>query len=113
MTSHDFEVDLEALGTAVSQLSDLQERNRTYDVADYTPNSGMVADPVVVRGLDSFNTKWDQGLNGMLRDISEAAGRLGKVTGIYADYMAACDEAMTRARDAAAAISTEPLVKGI
>lgn len=113
MGSHDFEVDLEALGTAVSQLSDLQERNRTYDVADYTPNSGMVADPVVVRGLDSFNTKWDQGLNGMLRDISEAAGRLGKVTGIYADYMAACDEAMTRARDAAAAISTEPLVKGI
>lgn len=73
----------------------------------------MVADPVVVGGLDSFNTKWDQGLNGMLRDISEAAGRLGKVTGIYADYMAACDEAMTRARDAAAAISTEPLVKGI
>ena len=113
MGSHDFEVDLEALGTAVSQLSDLQERNRTYDVADYTPNSGMVADPVVVRGLDSFNTKWDQGLNGMLRDISEAAGRLGKVTGIYADYMAACDEAMTRARDAAAAISTEPLVMGI
>ena len=113
MGSHDFEVDLEALGTAVSELSDLQERNRTYDVADYTPNSGMVADPVVVRGLDSFNTKWDQGLNGMLRDISEAAGRLGKVTGIYADYMAACDEAMTRARDAAAAISTEPLVKGI
>lgn len=113
MGSHDFEVDLEALGTAVSQLSDLQERNRTYDVADYTPNSGMVADPVVVRGLDSFNTKWDQGLNGMLRVISEAAGRLGKVTGIYADYMAACDEAMTRARDAAAAISTEPLVKGI
>ena len=113
MGSHDFEVDLEALGTAVSQLSDLQERNRTYDVADYTPNSGMVADPVVVRGLDSFNTKWDQGLNGMLRDISEAAGRLGKVTGIYADYMAACDEAMTRARDAAAAISTDPLVKGI
>ena len=113
MGSHDFEVDLEALGTAVSQLSDLQERNRTYDVADYTPNSGMVADPVVVRGLDSFNTKWDQGLNGMLRDISEAAGRLGKVTGIYADYMAACDEAMTCARDAAAAISTEPLVKGI
>ena len=113
MGSHDFEVDLEALGTAVSQLSDLQERNRTYDVADYTPNSGMVADPVVVRGLDSFNTKWDQGLNGMLRDISEAAGRLGKVTGIYADYMAACDEAMTRARDAAAAISTEPLVKEI
>ena len=113
MGSHDFEVDLEALGTAVSQLSDLQERNRTYDVADYTPNSGMVADPVVVRGLDSFTTKWDQGLNGMLRDISEAAGRLGKVTGIYADYMAACDEAMTRARDAAAAISTEPLVKGI
>ena len=73
----------------------------------------MVADPVVVGGLDSFNTEWDQGLNGMLRDISEAAGRLGKVTGIYADYMAACDEAMTRARDAAAAISTEPLVKGI
>lgn len=113
MTSHDFEVDLEAIATAVTKLSELQERNKTYDVADYTPNSGMVADPVVVGGLDSFNTKWDQGLNGMLRDISEAAGRLGKVTGIYADYMAVCDEVMTRARDAAAAISTEPLVKGI
>lgn len=113
MTNHDFEVDLEALATAVTKLSELQERNQTYDVADYTPNSGMVADPVEVGGLESFNTKWDQGLNGMLRDISEAAGRLGKVTGIYADYMAACDEAMTRARDAAAAISTEPLVKGV
>ena len=61
MTSHDFEVDLEALATAVTKLSELQERNKTYDVADYTPNSGMVADPVVVGGLDSFNTKWDQG----------------------------------------------------
>ena len=73
----------------------------------------MVANPVIAGALESFNTKWDQGLNGMLRDISEATGRLGKVTGIYADYMTACDEAMTRARDAAAAISTEPLVKGI
>lgn len=113
MIDHDFEVDLEALATAVSKLSELQERNRNYDVADYTPNSGMVANPVIARALESFNTKWDQGLNGMLRDISEAAGRLGKVIGIYADYMAACDDAMTRARDAAAAISKEPLVKGI
>ena len=56
MTSHDFEVDLEALATAVTKLSELQKRNKTYDVADYTPNSGMVADPVVVGGLDSFNT---------------------------------------------------------
>ena len=55
MGSHDFEVDLEALGTAVSELSDLQERNRTYDVADYTPNSGMVGDPVVAGALESFN----------------------------------------------------------
>ena len=61
MGSHDFEVDLEALGTAVSELSDLQERNRTYDVADYTPNSGMVGDPVVAGALESFSTKWDQG----------------------------------------------------
>ena len=112
MTSHDFEVDLEALATAVTKLSELQKRNKTYDVADYTPNSGMVANPVIAGALESFNTKWDQGLNGMLRDISEATGRLGKVTGIYADYMAACDEAMTRARDAAVAISTERLVKG-
>lgn len=50
MIDHDFEVDLEALATAVSKLSELQERNRNYDVADYTPNSGMVADPVVVGG---------------------------------------------------------------
>lgn len=54
MGSHDFEVDLEALGTAVSELSDLQERNRTYDVADYTPNSGMVGDPVVAGALERW-----------------------------------------------------------
>lgn len=112
MGSHDFEVDLEALGTAVSELSDLQERNRTYDVADYTPNSGMVGDPVVAGALESFNTKWDQGLNGMLRDISEASGRLGRVAGIYSDYMDACEEVMTRARDAAAGVSTQQLVLG-
>lgn len=41
MGSRDFEVDLEALGTAVSELSDLQERNRTYDVADYTGSSHL------------------------------------------------------------------------
>ena len=87
MTSHDFEVDLEAIATAVTKLSELQERNKTYDVADYTPKSGMVSNPVIAGALESFNTKWDQGLNGMLRDISEATGRLGKVTGIYADYM--------------------------
>ena len=112
MGSHDFEVDLEALGTAVSQLSDLQERNRTYDVADYTPNSGMVGDPVVAGALESFNTKWDQGLNGMLRDVAEAAGRLGKVAGIYGDYMSACEDAMQRARDAARSVSTEQMVTG-
>lgn len=33
MTNHDFEVDLEALATAVTKLSELQERNQTYDVA--------------------------------------------------------------------------------
>ena len=69
MINHDFEVDLEALATAVTKLSELQERNKTYDVADYTPNSGMVANPVIAGALESFNTKWDQGLNGMLRDI--------------------------------------------
>mgnify|MGYP000948821897 CR=1 FL=1 len=47
MINHDFEVDLEALATAVTKLSELQERNKTYDVADYTPNSGMVANPVI------------------------------------------------------------------
>lgn len=46
MTSHDFEVDLEALATAVTKLSELEERNKTYDVADYTPNSGMVLIPL-------------------------------------------------------------------
>ena len=53
MASHDFEVDLEALATAASKLSELQERNRNYDVADYTPNSGMVANPVIAGGLES------------------------------------------------------------
>ena len=91
MINHDFEVDLEALATAVTKLSELQERNKTYDVADYTPNSGMVANPVIAGALESFNTKWDQGLNGLLRDISEAIGRLGMVTWIYADYIAVCD----------------------
>ena len=112
MGNHDFEVDIEALVTAASQLADLQERNRTYDVADYTPNGAMVRDPTVVGALDRFNTAWDQGLNGMLRDISEASGRLGRVAGIYSDYMDACEEAMTRARDAAAGVSTQQLVLG-
>ena len=107
MGNHDFEVDIEALVTAASQLADLQERNRTYDVADYTPNGAMV------RGaLDRFNTAWDQGLNGMLRDVAEAAGRLGKVAGIYGDYMSACEDAMRRARDAARSVSTEQTVTG-
>lgn len=48
----------------------------------------------------------------MLRDISEASGRLGRVAGIYSDYMDACEEAMRRARDAAAGISTQQLVLG-
>ena len=110
MGNHDFEVDIEALVTAASQLADLQERNRRYDVADYTPNGAMVRDPTVVGALDRFNTAWDQGLNGMLRDVAEAAGRLGKVAGIYGDYMSACEDAMQRARDAARSVSTEQMV---
>ena len=54
MIDHDFEVDFEALATAVSKLSELQERNKTYDVADYTPNSGMVADPVGLPSIRLF-----------------------------------------------------------
>ena len=102
MGNHDFEVDIEALATAASQLADLQERNRTYDVADYTPNGAMVRDPTVVGALDRFNTAWDQGLNGMLRDVA----------GIYGDYMSACEDAMQRARDAARSVSTEQMVTG-
>ncbi|QQC44025.1 lactate dehydrogenase [Schaalia meyeri] len=112
MGNHDFEVDIEALTKAASELADLQGRNRTYDVADYTPNSAMVRDPVVVGALERFNTAWDQGLNGMLRDVSEAAGRLGKVAGIYGDYMTTCEDAMKRARDVAGSVSTDQMVAG-
>ena len=48
----------------------------------------------------------------MLRDVAEAAGRLGKVAGIYGDYMSACEDAMRRARDAARSVSTEQTVTG-
>lgn len=85
MGNHDFEVDIEALVTAASQLADLQERNRTYDVADYTPNGAMVRDPTVVGALDRFNTAWDQGLNGsfeMSPRPRDAWGRWRGSTGI-------------------------------
>lgn len=107
-----FELDFEAAATAVSTLKDLNERNKEYDVADYTPNGEMVEDPTVVAALDRFNTAWDQGLNGMLRDVSQAHARLSKVISIYYEYMTASEEAMRTVLGKAQLVPTDRILGG-
>jgi uncharacterized protein YukE len=95
MASHDFAVDLKALIDVATKASESVQAMKDNDVSDFVPSQGDVGSDVLWQAVDEFQDRWERGINDLVRDIEEVAGRLGKVAMTYADFDAAAKEHFT------------------
>ncbi len=86
MPSYDFEVDLIALERAARGVADTVEFFKDKDVEDLVPVESAVGHEAVWGALAEFKDRWELGLNTLMRDVEEAAGRLGMVLRNYAQF---------------------------
>ena len=86
MPSYDFEVDLTALSRAAQGLAESITLFRENDVEDLAPTRSAVGHDVVWDAVDEFKDRWERGMNNLVRDVEEMAGRLGKITMNYAEF---------------------------
>lgn len=92
MTSYDFAVDVQALFDVATKASESIQAMRDNDVVDFVPSEADVGSPVVWAAVDDFQSRWERGINDLVRDIEEVAGRLSKVAMSYAEYDASAKE---------------------
>lgn len=109
MGLHDFEVDMEALFTAATQCAEAVQAKVDYDVEDYLPSEDSVANDEVWQAIDEFQERWEQGVNNLVDDIEEVAGRLMGVLISYADFNVRSREKMQPVTALAAQMDTAPL----
>lgn len=100
MAGSDFEVDVRALVEAARGAAQTVQTYKDKDVIDLVPTNDMLGDEDLWVAVDEFQDRWDRGLNDMCEDISEVAGRLGKVAQAYLEF----DE---RAKEAFGAIAPD------
>ena len=86
MPSYDFEVDLQALATAAQGMADTVQLLKDKDVEDLVPTEGMLGSAVVWDAVAEFKDRWELGLNNLVGDVEEMAGRLGQVATNYAQF---------------------------
>lgn len=79
MPSYDFEVDLVSLGQAAQGLSDTVSLFKDQDVEDLVPSEGALGSSVVWDAVAEFKDRWEEGMNNLVHDVEEMAGRLGKI----------------------------------
>lgn len=84
--SHDFAVDLQALVTAAQKAAEAIAAKKDHDVQDWVPDEAASGHEAVWHAVDEFQERWDRGMNAMVDDIEEVAGRLGKVAMTYAQF---------------------------
>lgn len=86
MPSYDFEVDLQALVRAAQGTSKTVELFKDKDVEDMVPAEGDLGSDVVWEAVEEFKDRWEEGMNNLVGDVEEMAGRLGKIAMNYADF---------------------------
>lgn len=95
MPSYDFEVDLQSLVDAARGASDTVALFKDKDVRDLVPSTGDLGSDVVSGAVEEFRARWELGMNNLVRDVEEMAGRLGKIAMNYADFDAAGHERLS------------------
>jgi hypothetical protein len=93
--AYDFEVDLAALADAARGTAETVQLFKDQDVEDLVPSSGDLGSEVVAAAVETFRSRWELGMNNLVRDTEEISGRLGKVAANYADLDAAGHERLT------------------
>lgn len=86
MPSYDFEVDLESLVGAAKGAVETIQLFKDKDVEDLVPSEGDLGSDVVWDAVEEFKDRWERGMNNLVGDIEEAAGRLAKIASNYAQF---------------------------
>jgi hypothetical protein len=77
MASYDFEVDLQSL---------VQAAQGTSEAIQLFKDKDDLGDGDVWDAVDEFKDRWERGMNDLVGDVEEIAGRLGKVAMKYAEF---------------------------
>ena len=83
MPSYDFEVDLVSLGRAAQGLSECVQLFHDKDVEDLVPSEDDLGSGVVWGAVDEFKNRWEEGMNNLVHDVEEMAGRIGRIAMNY------------------------------
>jgi hypothetical protein len=95
--SYDFEVDLASLGQAAQGLSDTVQLFKDKDVEDLVPSEEALGSSVVWSAVAEFKDRWEEGMNNLVHDVEEMAGRIGKIALNYHEMDQRGHEALTAA----------------
>jgi adenine-specific DNA methylase len=106
--SYDFEVDLQALGGAARGIAETVQLFRERDVEDLVPTEAAVGHAAVWSALEEFKDRWERGMNNLVRDVEEMAGRLGRITLNYAEFDQQGRDTMLAARAGVAEVKLAP-----
>lgn len=96
MASYDFEVDLQSLVQAAQGTSEAIQLFKDKDVEDLVPSEDDLGDGDVWDAVDEFKDRWERGMNDLVGDVEEIAGRLGKIAMKYAEFDRDGNTALTK-----------------
>ncbi len=108
MPSYDYEVDLQSLGAAAQGLNDSIQLMKDNDVEDLVPSEGDLGSSVVWDAVDEFKNRWEEGLNNLMHDVEEMAGRIGKIAMNYYETDQAGFEALHAVAGRVSAVRVMP-----
>jgi hypothetical protein len=86
MPSYDFEVDLQSLVRAAQGTAETVQLFKDEDVEDLVPSEGDLGSETVWAAVEEFKDRWEEGMNNLVGDVEEMAGRLGKIAMNYAEF---------------------------
>jgi hypothetical protein len=87
MPSYDFAVDMQSLYDAAKGTSDALKLFKDKDVEDLVPELDDLGDHDGLRdAVDDFRDRWEEGMNNLMEDSEEIAGRLSKILTNYLEF---------------------------
>ncbi|GAA0629107.1 hypothetical protein GCM10009547_35920 [Sporichthya brevicatena] len=78
-----FQVDLEALIGASKGVLDLARDFQNTDVKNFLPDQSAAGSTALAKALDEFGDRWNRGIDNLMKDSTEIAGRLGETAVAY------------------------------
>lgn len=101
MPSYDFAVDMQSLYDAAKGTSDALQLFKDKDVEDLVPELDDLGSHDGLRdAVDDFRDRWEEGMNNLMEDTEEIAGRLSKILTKYLEYDKDSKERMDKEKTA-------------